>query len=216
MQFVCAIFSNDVNISIKVGFGDGLGLALDGATGKSASTYDLDEGYSYYQLHQALVDHGVSDQMLPPVDPTDGQNFIVPKVQARALGLFSTPPSSGFDGSAIFSSAAIFDYSTVGQVDAGKISFVGVVEHELSEIMGRVGVGPSSSNYNATILSLYRYSGAGVLALGTAADSYFSTDRGVTLMASFNNPYSSSGGDFGDWASSAGRDVFWPTLSMGQ
>ena len=212
IQYVChlydSIFSNAISIKINIGLGDSLGMTLNGATGESGIIFDSDEGYSFSQVRQALIDHGVSDQMLPSVDPTGGQNFIVPKVQARALGLPGTAPSSGFDGNVIFSNTAAFDYSTVGPINPGKVSFVGVVEHEFTEVMGRLYTGPSGGSYNATILSLYRYSTPGVLALGTVVDSYFSTDRGATSLASFNNPYSTPGGDFADWAPSAGRDAF--------
>jgi hypothetical protein len=68
--------------------------------------------------------------------------------------------------------------------------------------MGRVA-GLSAGNYSA--LDLFRYSSTGVHQLAGGRSAYFSVDGGATHLASFNT---NSGGDYGDWASSAGNDAF--------
>jgi hypothetical protein len=80
---------------------------------------------------------------------------------------------------------------------------VGVAAHELSEVMGRIGMeGTSLSATHTDIytpLDLFRYSAANTPDIHPTA-GYFSTNDGVTNLDGYNNP--NNGGDAADWASS--------------
>jgi hypothetical protein len=74
--------------------------------------------------------------------------------------------------------------------------------------MGRVALvggslGSTSNTYSA--LDLFRYSGNGVRQLTAGQTAYFSIDGGKTNLDNFNT---NSGGDWGDWAASAGEDSY--------
>jgi hypothetical protein len=78
-----------------------------------------------------------------------------------------------------------------------------VVEHEVSEIMGRTSwlnstIGSSTTNYN--VMDLYRYAGSGVRQTTNQAGSYFSIDNGATNIKSWNNLQTGNSGDMGDWS----------------
>ena len=74
-----------------------------------------------------------------------------------------------------------------------------MLEHEISEVLGRV-TGYPTSDY--TPLDLFRYGSPGVLAT-TRGAAYFSIDSGTTNLAQFNNN-TAYGGDAGDWSSHGG------------
>ena len=104
-----------------------------------------------------------------------------------AIGLSSTLP---------------FTYGITNAVTPDTYDAFGVVEHEITEVMGRtddLGVG---GDY--TPLDLFRYTSPGDRDL-TPAAGWFSVN-GTDLLAQFNNP--SNGGDAGDWASSVPNDSF--------
>ncbi len=68
---------------------------------------------------------------------------------------------------------------------SGEYDVVGAMEHEISEVMGRVvsyAAGPDD-----TPLDLFRYSSAGTLAASGTTASYFSINGGTADLAAFNN-----------------------------
>ncbi|MGD0961181.1 MAG: hypothetical protein ABSB19_15350, partial [Methylomonas sp.] len=75
----------------------------------------------------------------------------------------------------------------------------GVVEHEITEVLGRTsGLADTPPEYN--LLDLYRYVAPGQISTSqTDANVYFSMDGGATPLMYYN---SLSGGDLGDWATS--------------
>jgi hypothetical protein len=76
---------------------------------------------------------------------------------------------------------------------------VGAFDHEISEIMGRIGsVGSVYGSKMYTPLDLFRYTSAGVRDTTIGPTSpYFSIDGGVTNLGTYNNP--ATGGDASDW-----------------
>ena len=126
--------------------------------------------------------------------------------EAKALGLYSN--SAGLDGWAGFSSSPnIFSYSTSSAPASNQYYFVGVVEHEFTEIMGRASFLDQAPNYYS-LIDLYRYAAPGARQLGTGAGSYFSIDGGNTNLDNWNNFQTGNSGDLADWAPSAGYDAF--------
>jgi hypothetical protein len=84
-----------------------------------------------------------------------------------------------------------------------------VLEHEISEVLGRVVfTSDQTSIPGLTVddpLDLFRYSALGVHSF-QEGPAYFSLNNGLTNLKSFNN--GSNGGDGGDWASSSQVDSF--------
>ena len=100
------------------------------------------------------------------------------------------------------SSSLSLAYPPNGRAVSGKYDAIGVLEHEISEDMGRVA-NYGLDDYSA--LSLFRYTSDGVLANTGNESAYFSIDGGNTNLAEFNN---GSNGDPGDWASSVLDDSY--------
>src|SRR5262249_34606267 len=94
--------------------------------------------------------------------------------------------------------------------------FVGVVEHEITEILGRDSwLGGGTTTYG--VADLFRYSAPNVRDLtGTPTgfrSSYFSINNGNTSLDNWNTDLN---GDLGDWAASAGADAFLAFTPAGQ
>jgi hypothetical protein len=198
VQYLDALFTNPVTINIDVGYGEVGGQALS-SLGESL-TYLTSVTYS--RLKGALP-----AGTLPNSDPTNGGNFVIATAEAKALGL---PGAGGsIDGDVGFSSTFPFTYDPNNRAVPGEYDFIGVVEHEITEVMGRssmLGAGSYS------LLDLFRYSAPGVHDFNGTQAGYFSIDGGVTNLDNFNT---SPGGDFGDWAASAGHDAFLAFSSSG-
>jgi hypothetical protein len=210
-QFYENTFTNPITINIDVGFGEIAGQSLEnGALGESETYFN---NYSYSQIKTALAQNATSaDQVsaansLPANDPTNGGNYWVATAEAKALGLAGA--SSDIDGYVGFSNSFPFTYNTTngGTVASGTYDFFGVAAHEFSEVMGReLFVGDDGIGSNSyTPLDLFHYSSNGVRDFSGTTHGYFSPDGGTTDLDNFNT---NSGGDFGDWASSAGNDAF--------
>ena len=85
-----------------------------------------------------------------------------------------------------------FTFDPNDRAVAGKFDFIGMVTHEISEMMGRIG-----NETTPYLIDLFRYSGPGVRVLGMANGVYFSIDGGNTLLKQFNPV---AGADTQDWA----------------
>ncbi len=202
-------FSNPITITIDVGYGEVDGYSLgSGALGESMTYFDQ---VSYSQLQNALVTNlnAIGDTAaaasLPATSPVIGR-WWVSTAEAEALGL--TSASNNPDGYVGFNSASnIFAYNDSNGVPSGQYDFTPVVAHEISEVMGRQmfdGTNAFGTGASYDPLDLFHYSAPGVRAF-TGYTGYASADGGKTSLDGFNTI---RGGDFGDWASSAGNDAF--------
>ena len=208
-QFLDTTFTNPITINIDVGYGEIAGQSMgSGALGESETYYNQS---SYTQIKNALSANAINPSQisavasLPANDPTNGGNFWVATADAKALGLMGA--SSAIDGYVGFSSVYPFTYNNSNGVAPGTYDFYAVAMHELTEVMGRgLFVGTDGIGANAyTPLDLFHYSANGVRDFSGTTPGYFSVDGGKTNLDRFNT---NSGGDFGDWASSAGKDAF--------
>jgi hypothetical protein len=218
------IFSTPSTVNIEVGYGQIDGQAMgSGALGESLSFYN---SYNYSTIKSAL---STSDPnaaaSLPATQPG---TMWVQTAEAKGLGLTlpAGQTSTDLDGYVGFSNAVSFGYDPsmrafdVTHPLGPTYDFIGVVEHEFSEIMGRTdllgGTLTDGMNFifnNYSPLDLFHFTSPGVHTYTGTTTNYFSVNNGVTNLDNFN---SNPSGDLGDWASSAGADSYLAFSPSGQ
>lgn len=133
-------------------------------------------------------------------DPTSGAGtWWVTTAEAKAIGLMADS-SLNNDGTTTFGAGNAFTFS--GSVAPGTFDFQGVAAHEISEVLGRLGlsggtVGSTTNSYS--MLDLFSYTGAGTRGLTPGPSENFSIDNGTTLLKLFNDA-SANHLDSRDWA----------------
>jgi hypothetical protein len=194
-------------INISVGYGE--------VGGSPMGPHALGESESYgYLTNYASVAHALAGRgysFAAANEPSGGQ-FFVTTAEEKALGLFAAT-SPGTDGFIGFSTLAGTGYhwnfaSVAGTANSGTGSrafdFEAVAWHEISEVMGRIGLEGKVVNglHTYTPLDLFLFKSPGELAL-SGTGSYFSIDNGSTPLGRYNNA-NVRGGDVADWASTSG------------
>ena len=193
-------FSNREVINVHVGYGEVDGYSIGAGALAESMSYGYSESYSTV-LAALKKDASFSswqataDSSLPAADPTKGGQFFVSTAEAKALGQVSGT-GSAIDGYIGLSSIYSFSYNQ-NAIGNQQYDAVGAFEHELTEVMGRMGSLGSIFGRNVyTPLDLFRYSSSGVRDL-TPGPGYFSVNSGSTNLGTYNNP--KNGGDAADW-----------------
>ena len=208
VNYYDTLFTSNVTIKIDVGYGEIDGQALgSNDLGESYAPQYLQESYS--SVRAALLAQGAPGaSTLPANSPLSGSLYMS-QAEAQALGLTSAISTSyvGFS-----SDSNIFSYTPNATPASDQYYFVGVVEHEISEDMGRVSL-LNDQPYNYSPIDLFRYSSPGVRDLttgGAGSTAYFSINNGTTNLGTWNNR--TSNGDLADWypegPAPGGNDAF--------
>lgn len=187
------LYTNNITLNIDFSMGQ---------TGLGESESYFEDGFTYAQVKAALTAEALANPTdtikqtivanLPATNPAPTNNFAVTTAQAKALGLDES--YTGLDGYVIFSNAVSYTYDPNNRGVAGEYDFIGVAEHEISEVMGRDsllgydfgdGNGPSYEEND-----LFRFSAPGVrnFTYDVPNDDpgvYLSIDNGVTDTVNF-------------------------------
>ncbi|MDB5293343.1 MAG: hypothetical protein JWL69_4584 [Phycisphaerales bacterium] len=194
-------FNDPITINLQVGWGKINGNNLNpGNLGQSLTNQ---QGFfTYTQIKTALITDAksVNDATaianLPLAYPVVGTNFVMSNAEAKALGLLAGN-AAGIDGYVGFDSTASYTFDPNNRAVAGKYDFFGLASHEITEVMGRYGLGQNgAATGRFSPIDLFRYSSAGNLDTTPANGAYFSIDGGTTNINTFNG---TGGGDLSDW-----------------
>jgi hypothetical protein len=216
-------FTNDITVNITVYWGGsadlgqvGLGESETFAVG--ANDYSQVVGALYAAQSSAYDTEAVNS--LPASDPTGGGGqWYVPQAEAKALNLTSLgvdPNGTSEDGEVGFGTNGIsYTFDPTNRAVPGEYDFIGVAEHETTEVMGRTNFG-LDQNGNYVPYDLFRFTESGTRSFDyNASDAYFSIDNGVTVLKDFNDG-GANGGDVQDWATSTPADSYDAFISAGQ
>jgi hypothetical protein len=174
-------------------------------------------GSTYSQITNALrsrrasADDTNSVASLPAIDPTGGVSWLVPLAEARVLGLYPTNDSQE-DGAVGFASDKNYTFDPNNRSVSGKFDFMGVAEHELTEVLGRCMFDLTT---HFVPYDLFRFTNSGVrsVSLDSTTNAYFSVDNGATALKFFYTNFNA--GDVQDWKSSGTPDSFDAFSSSG-
>src|SRR6267142_5639588 len=208
-----ANFNDNIHVNITVNAVGGSSVFGQSSTFLNSTTYN--------NLHTRVVADATTVDDLTAIgvgsmtllDPTGGAGtWWVSRAQAKAIGLIGDDLSN--DGTTTFGAGNPFTFA--GAIAPGTYDFRGVCAHEISEVMGRLGIsggtiGPFANSYS--LIDDFSYTGLNTRGLGNGAGNNFSIDNGLTLLKLFNNA-AANGLDSRDWASSS-NDAFNQFSSSG-
>jgi hypothetical protein len=200
-QYYASQFSNKEIVNINVGYGEIAGGKMSaGALGES-------ESYGYLTNYATVTNALLKDNFTFAAsnEPTNSQ-FFVTSADAKTLGLVNAS-STALDGYIGFGtlSGTGYSWNLTDTTTGNQFDLQSVALHEISEVLGRIGMEGASVNNHPTYtpLDLFNFSFTAPKTLALSPSSgFFSTDNGVTPLGVFNNS-ASNGGDIADWASSA-------------
>jgi len=195
-----ANFSDNINVNITVDAVAGTGVFGQSQTSLFSTPYanlrNLVVADAKTANDATAIGAGGS---VSAADPTGGAGtWWVSRAQAKAIGLIASDLNN--DGTTTFGAGNPFTFA--GPIAGGTYDFQGVAAHEISEVLGRLGLkgGTIGGNPNSfSLVDLFSYTGAGARSLAGGAGANFSINNGTTLLKLYNN-YTANGLDSRDWA----------------
>jgi hypothetical protein len=132
-------------------------------------------------------------------DPTNGAGtWWLTRAQAKALG--TIPDDTSEDGTTRFGAGNPFTFS--GPIAPGTYDLRGIAAHEITEVMGRLGISGGTIGGTPNSFSLidnFSYTGSRTKGLRGGPGNFFSIDNGTTLLKLWNDP-TANNLDSRDWA----------------
>jgi hypothetical protein len=210
-QTIQNLYTNSSTVNITV-YSANAGTFGDIDLGESRTAFVGNTGFKYPQLTNALrlarttAADSNSVASLPAGDPLGGITnvWFVARAEAKALNVLISPTDPSTDGSIGFATNVNYTFDPNHRSVAGELDFIGVAEHELTEVMGRTTLDLDSTNF--VPYDLFRFTNNGARNFNpNAIDVYFSVDNGATALKFFN---ANNGGDIQDWTMSTPPDSF--------
>src|ERR1700677_1650158 len=218
IQYFEKTFTNQLTLNITFDWG---------SVGGVAETFTYLNAYSYSSVIAALAgqDNGIAADrgvVLPSSDPfpagttanyaiaTPANTLWLTNAEATVLGLSSYNSSAtniNQDATITLNSGNSYNFNPALGGVAGEYDAAPLLEHEISEVMGRQLGGNNSSDDGLLPepLALFRYSSPGVVDTSdNYAGGYFSIDGGKTDL---RPDMGEQNGDLADWGGPASDDV---------
>ena len=195
-----ANFNDNIHINITVDAVAGTSVFGQSSTFLNSASYSTLRTRMVADATSAddLISVGAGGSMALS-DPIGGTHtWWVSRAQAKAIGLI--PDDLSNDGTTTFGAGNPFTFS--GAINSGTYDFKGVAAHEISEVLGRLGIsgGTIGSSVNSySLIDNFSYTGLGVKGVGNGAGNFFSLDNGSSLLKLYNNA-ALNGLDSRDWA----------------
>lgn len=215
-QEIGNLITNQITVNIGVGWNEFNGTSISGS-GESLGAPSTSVGMTYAQVKAELEANissaadGAAIASMPTVDPTNGGMIDIYPAQEKAWGLL---PANGseIDGSVGFGAYPLYNFDPNNRSDPNGLDFIGVAEHELTHVLGRISeLQDSGSPSHWSVSDLFRYDSAGALATAASSSSYFSINGGTTALNGYHVDTSS---DYADWAGTT-PDSFDATSRFG-
>lgn len=206
------LYTNEATIKISVFWGPT--GPFTGGIGLGRSQFLLFQS-QYSDITTALASHRASAAdtnsvaSLPASDPTGGP-WYVPLAEGRVLGLISLTDTNE-DGEVGFATDVSYTFDPNNRSVTGEFDFIGVAEHEISEVLGRCTFDLTTA---FVPYDLFRFTNNAARNFDpNATNVYFSVNNGATALKFFYT--NASLGDIQDWKSSATPDAFDAFTSSG-
>jgi hypothetical protein len=212
-SFYSNLFSDNITINLTLDASPGTSILGESTTQLAVLNSGYPQMLAVLTADQTTPNDATAVSNLPATDPITGpQAWVVSTAQGKALGLIAGNASAS-DGTVTMGTGYSYTFDPNNRAVPNEYDFIGVAEHEISEVMGRIGLlganlGSGNLAHSYGALDLFGYTGPGDPSLGinTTTPVYFSIDGGVSDLIAFNNP--GNGGDSRDWASGQGNDSY--------